>query len=288
MDKVVIKLNVHNTFKECDEEMVSRFERGTVLPVMATLIDKLSRKNPSWEFYASGFGHLNSDGNHVFSRFRIVDFGEEVGMIDYETHWRTADLNTYVFNGPRLEAKRTRGYASKTRNVDKAVKLICANISSMTLQERISKARSKARESSSAVYQRSAYNYRNLRDKLGESFASFVMERWDEFSAHITGTSVASDAVTLPDVYTTYKDTGRLLEAYRTGKGAMVYMYKDQYHVTHDDQSEELIYSYTLDTVPENIKTSVALLKLVEVGKYIPDVGIRAEDGLFYVIKGDA
>lgn len=285
--KTIVKLNVHNTFKECDEYMAPRYEKATVRTEMVPLLDKLSRKNPSWEFYSANYGNTDPNGNYILSRFTIKDFGEELGWIDYEVHWRDPTLNTYLFNGPRLEAKRSRGHASKARNVDKAAKLICANISSMTLAERITKARSKATEAANAVHHKHYYRYRNLRDKLGNTFATFVLARWEEFTAHIAGDKLASDAATLQDDYTLMQSTSRLKNAYAADKGAVVLMHRDDYHVTYDD-ARETVHSYKLDDVPANIKTGVALLKLVEVGKHIDDVGVRAEDGLFYVIKGEA
>lgn len=287
MTKTFVKLNVHNTFKECDEHIAPRYEKATVKAAMVPLLDKLSRKNPSWEFYSSNYGSTDANGNHIFSRFTIKDFGEELGWIDYEVHWRDPTMNAYLFNGPRLEAKRSRGYASKARNVDKAAKLICANISSMTLVERIGKARSKATEVANAVHNKHYYRYRNLRDKLSDNFATFALARWEEFTAHIAGDRVASDAATLQDDYTLMQATSRLKEAYSADKGAVVLMHRDEYHVTYDT-ARDVVHSYKLDTVPADIKTGVALLKLMEVGKHIDDVGVRAEDGLFYVIKGDA
>lgn len=287
MTTTLIKLNVYNAFKEVEEPIPASYVGAIVKPEMALLLDKLSHKNPSWEFYASNYGSTNADGVRTFSRFNIKDFGEDLGWIDYEIHWRDPALNTYLFNGPRLEAKRSRGHASKARNVDKAAKLICANISTMTLTERMGKARSKANETASAVHHKHYYRYRNLRDKLSDNFATFVMARWEEFTAHIAGDRFASDAATLPDDFTLMQATSRLKEAYNADKGAVVLMYRDDYHVTYDS-ARDTVYSYKLDDVPADIKTGVALLKLVEVGKHIDDVGVRAEDGLFYVIKGDA
>jgi hypothetical protein len=287
MTTTLIKLNVHNAFKECDEHIAPRYEKATVKAEMVPLLDKLSRKNPSWEFYSSNYGSTDANGNYCFSRFDIKDFGEELGWIDYEIHWRDPALNTYLFNGPRLEAKRSRGHASKARNVDKAAKLICANISTMTLTERMGKARSKANETASSVYGKHYYRYRNLRDKLSDNFATFVLARWEEFTAHIAGDRFASDAATLPDDYALMLSTARLKEAYNIDQGAVVLMHRDDYHVTYDS-ARDTVHSYKLDDVPADIKTGVALLKLVEVGKHIDDVGVRAEDGLFYVIKGDA
>lgn len=287
MTTTLIKLNVYNAFKEIEEPIPASYVGAIVKPEMALLLDKLSHKNPSWEFYASSYGGTNADGVRTFSRFNIKDFGEELGWIDYEIHWRDPALNTYLFNGPRLEAKRSRGHASKARNVDKAAKLICANISTMTLTERMGKARSKATETANIVHNKNHYRYRNLRDTLGAAFATFVMARWEEFTAHIAGDRLASEAATLPDDYARMLSTSRLKEAYNADKGAVVLMYRDDYHVTYDS-ARDTVYSYKLDDVPADIKTGVALLKLVEVGKHIDDVGVRAEDGLFYVIKGDA
>jgi len=286
MTTTLIKLNVYNAFKEVEEPIPASYAGAIVKPEMALLLDKLSHKNPSWEFYASGYGGT-VDGVRTFSRFLIKDFGEELGWIDYEIHWRDIALNTYLFNGPRLEAKRSRGHASKARNVDKAAKLICANISTMTLTERMGKARSKANETASSVYGKHYYRYRNLRDKLSDNFATFVLARWEEFTAHIAGDRFASDAATLPDDYALMLSTARLKEAYNIDQGAVVLMYRDDYHVTYDS-ARDTVHSYKLDDVPADIKTGVALLKLVEVGKHIDGVGVRAEDGLFYVIKGDA
>lgn len=286
MTTTLIKLNVHNTFKEIEEPIPASYVGAIVKPEMALLIDKLSRKNPSWEFYATGYGGT-VDGVRTFSRFNIKDFGEELGWIDYEIHWRDVALNTYLFNGPRLEAKRSRGHASKARNVDKAAKLICANISTMTLVERIGKAQTKATEAANSVHHKHYYRYRTLRDRLGDTFATFVLARWEEFTAHVSGDRLASDAATLQDDYTLMQATSRLKDAYAADKGAVVLMHRDDYHVAYDN-ARDTVHSYKLDDVPADIKTGVALLKLVEVGKHIDDVGVRAEDGLFYVIKGDA
>jgi hypothetical protein len=289
MANTVVKLNVHNTFKECTEMDADRFQKAIVQPVVETLIDKLSRKNPSWEFYAVGYGSTTSAGVHYFSRFKIKDFGEELGWIDYETHWRDADKNTYTFDGPRLEAKRSRGSASKARNVDKAAKLICANISSMTLAERMLKARHRAHEAIGTLSSRASYRYRQTRETLSDTFATFALARWEEFEAHIVGTmpTVQSAASILLDDYTNMQVAIRISAMRISDKGATVHINKDDYHVTYDD-APDVIHTFKPDTVPTGIKTSIALLKLVETGKHIDNVGIRVDDGLFYAIKGDA
>ena len=80
-------------------------------------------------------------------------------------------------------------------------------------------------------------------------------------------------------------DTARDAEAMYTNlakHGAYVKLLDNKYVVNHAGTGE--VYVYTSDNLPSELRGPIGALKLVNDNTLLADIGVRAEDGMLYVI----
>lgn len=287
--KIKVPMDVANVFREVTENDAGmrRVTRARVHPFLITLIEPLSCKHPTWEFISTDFGtHDTNADTYIYSRFEVRDQGEPIGTISRDNHWRTA-VQSYEFNCARLDKKRARGNSTKTKDLKKALKLINANMYALTLEERTLKIKDTARTKLHSLHSNHYYKYRNDRDVLADSLAAFAFANWEEY--RMTPVALGREGGArerILDAYEAYRGAETVVDAHNAKRGATVFQRGDNYYVSHDNASSFETQMYTLDTLPEVIKSAVALLKLLDDDKHVPEVGMRLDASAFYVVDG--
>jgi hypothetical protein len=279
-------MNIHNAFKECPlgEEHLMRNVKAHVTPNMVALIDKLTTKNPNWQFISAGYSNSHADGNTYYSRFTIEELGEELGWIDITYSWRTSGEYSYIFDCPRLKAKRQRKACSETKDINKAVKSICAHMYGTTSKERMAAAVSKADAAVKNNANRAHYSLRNVREKLADELVTYAVSDLDRFLFAIPK-NMHEVAATLPDKISRAKASDTVQNVLLSKSGATVMELGSAFMVRYD-KDPSIYHTYTLEELPEAIKGDVAMLKLVSVGGFIENVGARSGNNEFYVVSG--
>lgn len=287
-DRVRVPLNIPGTFYEGTPDIIAtpRVANGVVRPFMAPLIEALLRKHPTWQFVTSGYGEAVGSG-YYHSRFVIFDHGAELGWVDRENNWRTS-VESYAFDNHRLSAKRSRGAYTKTKDLNKALKLINDNIYGLTLAEITRKFRSGA---SSTVSQHSSRMWRGYvenRNELADTMVNFVAKRWEEFSAISLTDKESGARQSLLASLERYRGMLAIEQSRIHDNGAILFCFGDQYYVQADTNREHTAAGpFTLDNLSSKMKTALAMLRLVPVGEMVDHIGVRVEDNLFYIANID-
>jgi hypothetical protein len=283
-----INLGIHNVVKIVPERDVGmhRNTHARVDPFMATLIQELSRKRPTWEFRAKDFSTQRGD-LYYHARFALIDMGEEIGWIAKYINYRTGE-NSYEFDGHRLVKARRRNVATRTKDLKKAVRTITDNLYALTVEERALKARQEAHGVAGKHYSKHYYEFRTKRDHLMDAMVAFTFAHWDAFTgSRLINTPLERSAADiLHEKHEVYMGVNTIYNARETKTGATVFQWGETYYVFHDEASSHEVRGFTLDALPDRIKSAVALLKLLEPDHYVAGVGSRVDSTTFYVVEG--
>jgi len=286
MRKILVKMDTHNVFKECEEgeEGNLRNSDARVHDFLMPLFDELAKKRPTWTYVAKGWGDLSNSGTfYYYGRFTIMDGGQEIGEVWASKNWRTGE-NKYAFNNHRLQTTRRRGNCAETKDLKKAVKLILANMYALTTAELMDTTRSKATNKARNTIYNIQRDFRNQRDKLLPNMEAFILDNWEAFEKH--NTYSLTDKQRFKEGYASAAKATEAEQLLVNNKYALVVDVGDQIHVEHSAQ-QGAIHSYTLDGLPLHIKQGVAILKLCDVDTLLDGVGVRTGDTTYIVFDGE-
>lgn len=278
--KVRVPMDMPGTFRVCNygDEANDRNTKAVVSHQMRPLIDALSRKRPTWSFLSTGYAGWNSNTNaYENTSFTIEDGGEVLGSIDCGPNYRTGAA-IYELDNRRLRAARTRNGVTKTEKLDKAVQLILKNYFNKSIGERMADAvilRSKVirdtYSSASFAFDRKLSDKRFMvMDYLNETMGAMPVKYQEAFKE-------------LPELYDKRNILQPMAAAMDNRRGATV-LEANGYLYVHTEGATQPT-SFPLTEAPPPIAMAVGMLKLVNNNQAIPDIGMRIEDNVFFVLR---
>jgi hypothetical protein len=286
MNKTVrMPMDMHNVFIVCKpgEEYMDRFVKPVVSSTIRPLIEKLQMHRPGWAFIADDFGAFMSTDNHYrHSRFKIDDYGEELGVIGLESSNHGSPY--FAMQNHRIKVNRTRTRRVKTRDLDKAVGIVLKSFYVKTISERLNEAVEQAHSMLRNTLHGHSYDFEREVRKVQEPLFSHLAQ-----NPHIL------DAIALPDASAqeTLRKAAEKQVMHRAVFGidaaknvsriVTVSILSDAIYAVSSGEAEPEKYSY--DTMPPYMATGVGMLKLMDVGCVIDGVGIRTSDNTFIIIK---
>lgn len=262
-----IPMNMHNCFTTSGTEGCTVDER------IAPLIERLSRKHPSWQFIAKG---LRVNGTNAYRKFIVEEDGEELGEIEVGRNWRTYE-DQFEMDNRRLRSKRERSGATKTKLLDKAVKIIDHNFFGKTFEERKVEARSATTSIVSHVAQQKHFEYVRRFESNRDLIAAYIADHWETMQHTNFGQRLGD----LPAEIEKVKAAQAMSAASSQSQGVTIMLWRGNYHCAHTGTE------FTNETIPPAIAMAVGMLKLVEVKEFIPDIGMRVADNVFYVMNAE-
>lgn len=276
-------LNVHNTYityaTGADEIIVQRAEESIVHPFMVPLIEALQLKRPHWEFEATGFGsrgfgeHIN---NVLHDTFHIYDNGDRLGTIEREYY---RDANTYAASNHRISNKRQVGMRKKSKHLKVIASEILKEFYPLTIDEL---AAEKYKKSFNAMQQATYKDKRahmHVIDKLNGPMLAYLTsgDRWAEFAAAQDNPAVMQAKA----AYHTLAESARVASEIATAPHTVLIERPRDIVAKHFDGSAQ---STSLDALSDHMKTSLALLKMIDVNTIIDGVGVRTDEDTFYIL----
>ena len=244
-------------------------------------IVKLAPMYPLWQFVVP----LVSMGDEVH-RFKVMANGEELGSISRLYHGH--DYVIAVANH-RISESRTRGSEYKTRDVDKAVLKVKKTFAPRNPNERLKDAAEIAgrflnSQESGKTRALSKHEYSigttMMEYVKGAGYAAFLtyvdnMESRlrDGVLAHIQGEKELQMEV---------KSIEEIRRQFDKQIAALIVRDSGKYLVRIDDN----VQIYDDNTLPESMRGKLGMLKLVDAGFFLSDVGCRVNDEVF-VVKVD-
>lgn len=280
--------SAHNVFKRADqsEKHYARHQpdKLRVHPFLQPLIAKLLTHNPRWEFIASDYPSEDSGGNGLYShgRFHIECDGEELGWVGFDTHWKSGERK-YEFDCPRLKQKRQKSTTPHTKDLNKAVKAIIGHMYNRTPAERMAT----AKQQTTALVGRTSgnieYEYHKVLGKLLPHMTSFVEQRWEEFCAVKMQEAEDKARDSLPPTKQALTDAHTISNPMANSKGYILIEAGSTFIVSRYSCTEAP-FTARLDEMPDRLKGSLGMLKLLEPKTYAPSIGMRVDETTFYVV----
>lgn len=282
--KTRVPMDMHNCFRECDvgTEHLPKNSQACVDNTIRDLVEALLRKRPHWHFVNTSYSGSLVGTSYVYRPFAIEDSGDRLGSINAERHWRTGEV-WYELTNHRLAAKRERKGATRTKDFNKAVKLIEQHYYGPTLDERIHTALDNAARAVNEINSDARWAVDRAVRAIQPDLTMFLTNKHEVREELISfAPECASELKSLPDLMRNRAATLDFVGEMNSGTSTTVLLLGDKLYLTDSANSKE---PYTFDTVPKHIAMAVGMLKLVDVKGFIPDIGVRVDHNVFYVMS---
>lgn len=273
-------LGLHNTYWKSNDDatMQERAGRSKVHPFMAQLIEALQVKRPSWEFEATGYGTVNHNGeinDILHSSFDIYDNGEKLASIDKEFR---GNGHVYAVKNHRLVAARERGLWTTRKNLKDITAVILKNVYPHTVAE-IASARYHASHNSA---QNAGYRARQLHTRAIERLAApaldFLSSQWEAFMAVPSGDANVDEA---KEKFFELRDNAEAAKVFTSSPHWVVIERPRDFIVQPQGKDA---YACSLESMPDQVKMALGLLKMTEKDTLINDVGVRTDVDTFFIL----
>ena len=264
--------------------IVVRIDKGNTLPdenfsatkEMIPYVLGLAVKKPNWRFVGVSGWHIPQDeGGKTYEayKFNVWEGKSKLGKI-YTDRGRTKKTTYYAENS-RITQKRDRGSAMFTTKLDKAIKNVCKEFYPITTSERMSAAISRAQGMMQDIYGDKTRGLSNRITTVLRGLESYVLDNWETMSV-IAAKKCPKDVSELPLALEEKCIAVDVKAAFDNSGGTLVALHGSEYVTAHG--------TYTTDTLPVHIKQGVGMLKLVEAGQCVRDVGFKVDADTFFVI----
>jgi hypothetical protein len=253
------------------------------------LIEKLALKRPEWKFTAS-YGSFHSyDNNELAVGFEIRDFKvfdkrELLGGIELGSYsWKTK-LHSFHIGNHRTSQALSRANSYKTSNIDKAVKLVLKHFGAKDDKELYDEAYKVSVEKLSEQARHKGGMVRRMWNGNDKAAFTFMLAHWDKFVMTLTDANQRAALSKVPELYEEELLLDKLyVEGTTSGGGAFtVYQQGDYYLMSNDTGGLE---KKTGEELPNNVRHKLGILKLVKDGQAVSDIGFRANENMFIVVR---
>ena len=244
------------------------------------VILKCAMNNPLWQFIADKH-NAYTDG---FCGFEVrASNGEILGTI--ERSWSRHESAISIEND-RIKEKRTRGTSYTTVSVDKALLQIKKTFAPMNVLEHMGKAKKKVDNAMDNLGDRANYDARSYerdinseayRWVLGTGFSSFLEYLQSDSPSRYKG---VIEAIQKRAEYTdAFKEIKTTWDGISNGQSVMVVKEGSNYIVQYKGKVSVL----DDNSLPEDWKANLGILKLVESNTIVRDRGCRIDETTFVI-----
>jgi hypothetical protein len=267
------KLAEKNDQREANGEKPFR-----VSHMLSSVITKLATDKPLWDFIA-----FKANSTEVIE-FSVQKDGEKLGEIGYDWHGR----NYCIFvKNKRIADKLTRNDRYKTADIDKAVLKVKKMFGSMSTNERVAVAAVKAAEVTNQASNHKWAQMREVEAKIERVSSQYVKEEgFDVFVAWLKSQDTHKTRDTLEGIDNTVRlgiemlTIQKVRDHFNEGKAVLVIKDGGKYIVKVGDKVD----LYDDNTLPQEMRGKLGMLKLVEAEQFVTDTGCRINDETFVLI----
>ena len=263
----------------------------TITPFFQPFLEKLALKYPQWTFEQDNHNYTwdNQSGkslksNIVATCFKVLDKREELGSVYYERVYNQEKEYRYCIDNFRVQQMRERGSGMKTIHENKALKHVDKYFGRKNLDEKLIEAKDLAQRCVSNVASSLAGKFDWEFNRLEELAKQFIVQKhWDDFASYVSTnfTGNAVDLISMPERF----------ERKMAGKQIKDAMSKDEHYLVHVDNQNYAIFRKNEPTqikvseeLPDVIRRSVGMLKLVEDGQIVSGIGCRVNATTYVVL----
>ena len=275
--------NIESRFRKGKRESRSvRIER-----VVQPFVERLATKHPQWRFVSQHHWNcVDQETREEYSEahsFSVYSGKELLGEIS--TDRGRGGIKAFTMTNERIQKIRERGSATKTKDLDKAIKIFGKMFGVKSMNERIEVVIESANNITRSVFSDRHYAFSRVYDRLGKHLQDHIMDNLQEFTDIALTKNFPQDlADSLPNLYAEFKTTEEINKCLSVKKGDAVLIHGNDYAVTSIDEANRETKIYSTDALPPHIKRGVGMLKLVEKEHFISGIGIKISDTSFYII----
>ena len=250
--------------------------RGTSYgEVMSTVITK----NPHWDFELMG-GEVRGEDTYDVRHIKVYAGKEWLGTVSYEYHG--SDRKIHIANA-RIASERVRNQGKAvTADPKRALSLISKAFYRKTPTELMAQARGEASNLLYRINSDIAMRFTQRRNNFNESAGEFVMAMQlglaSVMSAYSKGGDLMGKIAECSRLSVELSDVRNLCNLNSTDSTTTVVAMPVGY-VVH---SGDTLSTHTDDTLPEDLRGPLGMLKLTEAGTVLP-MGIRINDTVFVI-----
>ena len=265
-------------------------KKHTFIGVHAMLdpvVSRLATLNPRWIFIVTG-RHFAGNGAHKAAEFEVRVDNEVIGELGLASSNNRGTLITV--SNDRIGAKRQRGNAYRTDDPDKAILKAKKTFGRMNTNERIDKAKGLAGK----VLNQASWN-KEHQLRAQTHFINTAMHNWVRnegehlFLEFVKSQMPVAEAKKVLEAH----EAERVLAMEMRSIAEVQQLYgKDESLLVVKDGGKylarigEKLDIYEDATLPTDIRMKLGMLKLVEDGQFITEVGCRVSSEIF-VLQAD-
>jgi len=246
-------------------------------PAITRVVQHLARTRPRWLFVTHFATYSKGYNVERVSRLDVYESGYNLGAF-YEDTNHCGDPIITIRN-PRVAAKRERGDTAYTKDLKKASKLILDNFFMPTTAERVARVVKDIHASATVVRN----NHRNKLYRahlvVEPAMAAFVEANWEQFTASDQARSFSDTIQEFPELKEAEQGS-KCLDPLPIG-GVHVLVEGSTYVTRAHDG---LLQGASGENLSPAMRAAVGILKLVEDGVFIPNIGLRANETSFYIL----
>ena len=277
MVKGIDMLKLDNVTLEIHDDGKGNKVEAIVDTYLAPLIEALALKNPEWKFEATYTSRKLVDSGVIYTveRMKVINKYEEIGQVGLD--YTRAGKRFYI-NNHRVENMRERGSGVKTTDLNKALRHVDKFFGLKDLEEKLEEAKNQAYNMGSNVAREKYYIYQNIWRSLEEPARQFILENMEAFTA---ATKDVNAVEKFPEALHEMDNANFVSELIRKDKTYLVLIDGMNYSVAFGKHPSETMAS---EQLPTFIRQGVGMLKLVEVGNIITNIGLRVAENTFVVL----
>jgi hypothetical protein len=270
-------LKLDNVTLEIHDDGKGNKVEAIVDTYLAPLIEALALKNPEWKFEATYTSRKLVDSGVIYTveRMKVINKYEEIGQVGLD--YTRAGKRFYI-NNHRVENMRERGSGVKTTDLNKALRHVDKFFGLKDLEEKLEEAKNQAYNMGSNVAREKYYIYQNIWRSLEEPARQFILENMEAFTA---ATKDVNAVEKFPEALHEMDNANFVSELIRKDKTYLVLIDGMNYSVAFGKHPSETMAS---EQLPTFIRQGVGMLKLVEVGNIITNIGLRVAENTFVVL----
>lgn len=270
-------------------EELKGYEFDAVHSKLEPVISQLATLNPRWMFIVENRAGSGISGVYRASGFEVRMDNEVLGHIGLVSSYTKGALISV--SNDRISAKRERSNAYRTENADKAISMAKKTFSRMNVNERIAKAKSQAYEAISKASHSKERQYRDQNSLVATAMWEWVRKEGEPLFLEFVKTQmVVSEAKRVMDAH----EKAQVLNMEMKSIAEIQNLYgKDETLLVIKDGGKyvarmgEKLDMYDDTTLPTDVRMKLGMLKLVEDGEFITEVGCRVSSEIFVLLQAD-
>ena len=269
-------------------EDMNKFEFDAVHSKLEPVINRLATLNPRWMFIVTGRAGSGVSNVWRAAGFEVRMDNEVLGQIGLTTSYSKGALITV--SNDRIGAKRQRSNAYRTEDPDKAILAAKKSFGRMNVNERMDKAKSQATEAINKASWNKERQHRDQWNVVNVAMINWVRNEGEPLFLEFVKTQMpVSEGKKVLDAHEKawaldmeMKSIAEIQKLYGKGETLLVVKDGDKYVARMGDKLD----MYDDTTLPMDARMKLGMLKLVEDGEFITEVGCRVSSEIF-VLQAD-